>query len=196
MRTGSQDFLVDLPRTEGFSSLGGKCSGRTCLHTVSAGLTGTLSDGPAERCSDGGLKSSLHGVNGTTAYHLITSIHASVAENTQVRIIGKERVGVIHRELGHLALVCGSLHAVFHAVVLQLTSAVLCTGEAVCLVIGQKQVQDGLSGIHYLLAHGLDHIALAYMAGTCGIHFLSSPVFDLHHTHTAGAIRKQVFDIT
>ena len=119
-----------------------------------------------------------------------------MAENTQIRVISKERVGVIHRELCHLALVSGSFHAVFHTVILKLTSAVLGTGETVRLVVGQQQVQNSFSGLHYFLTHGLDHIAFADMTGTCGIHFLSSSILYLHHTHTAGTVRKQVFDIT
>ena len=59
-----------------------------------------------------------------------------MAKDTQVGIISKERVGIIHRELCHLSRKGGFLYAVFHTVILQLTSTVLGTGEAVCLVVG------------------------------------------------------------
>ena len=77
--TGGQDLLLHLIGTVFLSPLHGQSACGTCLYAVAAGLTDALIPGILIVSADNGLESTVHGVDGATAYDLFTGIYTSVA---------------------------------------------------------------------------------------------------------------------
>ena len=124
---------------------------------------------------------------------LLADIHAALAQDALLGIIGEELVGIVDGVVIADALVAGLLHAVLIAQVLQLALAVLGAAEAVGAVGGEHQVQHGAPGGDDLPGLGMDDIALSNRSGAGGEQL--GIALDLHQADPAGSLGSQVFQI-
>ena len=140
VRTGCKHLFVDLICTVVLSSFHGKCTSRTCLHTVSTGFTGTVCP-HTFAISDHRLESTFQSSDRTSSYNLITGVDTSVAQDAQTWVIGKEFVGVINLSSALLSFIAGAIQSILICIVLKFTVSIARTGKAVNIVIRQKQIQ-------------------------------------------------------
>ena len=94
VRAGSKNFLVNLVSTVFLSSFHGERTGRTCLYTVSAGLTGAVCP-ETFTVSDHRLETTFQSCDRASSYDLVTGVDTSVAQDTEAWIIGEKFVGII-----------------------------------------------------------------------------------------------------
>ena len=130
MRTGSQYLLLHLVFAVFLTAFHGQRACRTGCHTVAAGLTFGSKPGIIKRSADDRGKTSVHGIDGTAAYDLVTGIYAAVTQDTFIRIIGKEFVCIVDRFGFLLHRIAGLFHTVFHTQILELTVTVSLTVKA------------------------------------------------------------------
>ena len=124
---------------------------------------------------------------------LLADIHAALAQDALLGIIGEELVGIVDGVVIADALVAGLLHAVLIAQVLQLALAVLGAAEAVGAVGGEHQVQHGAPGGDDLPGLGMDDIALSNRSGAGGEQL--GIALDLHQADPAGCLRGQILQV-
>ena len=142
-------------------------TGRTYSGTLTAGDTGSLSQGHIEGLTDAGVDTTV--VSTDYGYVLlVTYSYASTAKDTLVVVSYEVRSGEVKLVGGLETAESVLIYTVFKAKLLELAVGGSYAGETAHVVGGEDELKSGLACISYLLSVGLDLHTLGYGIYACG----------------------------